>query len=113
MHDVGVWPVVRCAPMLDLTGLAVGGVEACVTVAERMDKNVDGRPLAQHYTSWKIRTATGIDLTNALKAPTETSTADEFAAYFAEIERRRLKLSQSDMLVAEDNDTKFGTLDET
>jgi hypothetical protein len=112
-HNVGVCPVVRYAPMLDLKGRAIGEVEPFITVARRLNKNVHDRLLAQHYTSWKIRTATGIDLTKGLTEPTSESTPEEWAAYFAEIERRRLKLSQSDMLVAEDNDTKFGTLDET
>lgn len=113
IHDVGVCPVVRYAPMLDLRGRAIGEVEPFITVAKRMNKNVHDRLLAQHYTSWKIRTATGIDLTKGLAEPTSTSTPEEWAAYFSEIERRRLKLSQSDMLVAEDKDTKFATLDET
>lgn len=112
-HNVGVCPIVRYAPMLDLRGRAIGEVEPFITVAKRLNKNVHDRLLAQHYTSWKIRTATGIDLTKGLTEPTSEATAEEWAAYFAEIERRRLKLSQSDMLVAEDNDTRFGTLDET
>lgn len=113
MHDVGVCPVVRYAPMLDLQGRAIGEVEPFITVAKRMNKNVHDRLLAQHYTSWKIRTATGIDLTKGLDEPTSESTPEQWAAYFTEIERRRLKLSQSDMLIAEDADTKFSTLDET
>lgn len=113
VHGVGVCPVVRYAPMLDLRGRAIGEVEPFITVAKRMNKNVHDRLLAQHYTSWKIRTATGIDLTKGLEEPGPDSTAEQFAAYFSEIERRRLRLSQSDMLVAEDKDTTFGTLDET
>ena len=112
-HNVGVCPVVRYAPMLDLKGRAVGEVEPFITVAKRLNKNVHDRLLAQHYTSWKIRTATGIDLAKGLTEPTSESTPDEWAAYFAEVEKRRLKLSHSDMLVAQDSDTKFGTLDET
>lgn len=112
-HNVGVCPIVRYAPMMDLKGRAIGEVEPFITVAKRMNKNVHDRLLAQHYTSWKVRTATGIDLTKGLTEPTSESTPEQWSAYFAEVERRRLKLSQSDMLVAEDKDTTFSTLDET
>jgi hypothetical protein len=112
-HGVGVTPFVRYAPMMDLKGRAVGQVEPFITVGRRLNKNVHDRLLAQHYNSWKIRTVSGIDLGKGLKEPTAESSIDEWNVYRAEVERRRIKLSQSEMLVAKDGDTKFGTLDET
>lgn len=112
-HNVGVTPFIRYAPMLDLKGRAHGQVEPFINVAKRLNKNVHDRLLAQHYNSWKIRTVSGIDLGKGLKEPTAESTIEEWAEYRAEVERRRIKLSQSEMLVAKDKDTKFDTLDET
>lgn len=112
-HGVGVCPVVRYAPFLDLRGRAVGEVEPFIGLAKRLNKNVHDRLLAQHYNSWKIRTASGIDLGKGLKEPTSESTPEEWSAYFAEIEKRRIRLGQSDILVAKDPTTKFDTLDET
>ena len=112
-HEVGVCPWVRYAPFQDLKGRPLGEVEPFVNLAKRLNKNVHDRLLAQHYNSWKIRTASGIDLGSGLKEPTSESTPDEWAAYFAEIEKRRIRLGQSDMLVAKDPATKFDTLDET
>ena len=112
-HGVGVTPFVRYAPMMDLRGRAVGQVEPFINVAKRLNKNVHDRLLAQHYNSWKIRYATGIDLGKGLKEPTADSTIEEWNEYRAEVERRRIKLGQSEMLVARDENPKFGTLDET
>lgn len=112
-HEVGVTPFVRYAPFLDLKGRAVGEVEPFINMAKRLNKNVHDRLLAQHYNSWKIRTVSGIDLGKGLKEPTPESSTEEWAAYLAEIEKRRIKLSQSEMLVAKDPSTKFDTLDET
>jgi hypothetical protein len=112
-HEVGVCPIVRYAPFLDLRGRAIGEVEPFIGLAKRLNKNVHDRLLAQHYNSWKIRTATGLDLAKGLTEPTADSTAEEWATYRAEVEKRRIQLGQSDMLVARDHETRFGVLDET
>lgn len=112
-HNAGVCPVVRYAPRMDLKGRTWGEVEPFITLAKRLNKNVHDRLMAQHYNSWKIRYATGIDLGKGLKEPGPESTIEEWNEYRAEIERRRIKLSQSDMLVAKEHDAKLGTLDET
>lgn len=112
-HNVGVCPVVRYAPMLDLRGRAIGEVEPFITLAKRLNRNVHDRLEVQRYNSWKVRYASGIDLAKDLPEPGADATIEEWAAYRAEIDRRRIKLGQSDMLVADDKDTKFGTLSET
>lgn len=112
-NTTGVVPFVRYAPQMDLLGRALGQVEPFIVVAKRMNKNTHDRLLAQHYNSWKIRYATGVDLGAGLAEPNAESTLEEWETYYAEIERRRLRLSQSEMLTARDHDTKFGTLDET
>jgi hypothetical protein len=95
-HNTGECPVVRYAH-LDLEGRAVGDVEPYIPVAARINKTSLDRLLVQHFGSWKVRTIAG------LSAPDDEEEAN----------RARIRLRQQDLLVAEDPDTKFGTLDET
>lgn len=97
-HDSGVCPVVRYSNLLDLDGRADGEVEQLIPLAARHDKTTYDRLVTQHYNSWKVRTIAGLS---------------EFADSEEEANRKKLKLAQDDILVAEDPDTKFGTLDET
>lgn len=96
-HDAGVCPVVRYTNQLDLDGRTPGEIEPHIPIAARINKTSYDRMLVQHYNSWKVRTVTG------MAEPDE----DEDAV------RKKLKLRQDDILIAEDPDTKFGTLDET
>lgn len=96
-HDAGVCPVVRYANKLDLDGRADGEVEPFIGVAARVNKTMFDRLLTQHFSSWKVRTVAGM-----------AEPEDE-----EEANRTKLRLRQDDLLVAEDPDTKFGTLDET
>jgi len=97
VHNAGVCPVVRYANMLDLDGRTDGEVEPFIALAGRINKTSFDRLLTQHFASWKIRTVTGM---------AEPDSEDE-------ARRKKLKLRQDDLLIAEDADTKFGTLDET
>jgi hypothetical protein len=97
LHGASVCPFVRYANMLDLEGRTPGEVEPFIPAAARINKTAYDRMLTQHYSSWKIRTVTGM---------AEPEDEDE-------ARRKKLKLRQDDLLVAEDPDTKFGTLDET
>ncbi|AJR18111.1 phage portal protein [Pimelobacter simplex] len=97
-HGSDVCPVVRYTNDLDLDGRAPGEVEPLIPLAGRVDKTAYDRMLTQHFNSWKVRTVAGLA---------------EFADNDEEANRKKLKLRQDDVLVAEDHDTKFGTLDET
>lgn len=94
-HGVGYVPVVRYANQMDLEGRAPGEVEPLVPLFARINKTDYDRMLVQHYNSWKIRTATGID------KPSSGSEAET-----------KMKLRQDDILVGGAN-VNFGTLDET
>lgn len=96
-HNVGVCPVVRFTNHLDLRGRASGDVEPIIPVLGRIDQTTFDRLIVQRFASWKVRTIAG------MAKPDE----DEDAAAV------RLRLKIEDLLVAEDPDTKFGTLDET
>lgn len=97
-HGSGVCPVVRFTNLLDLDGRADGEVAPLLPTANRFRKTTYDRLLAQHFNSWKVRTIAGLD---------------DFADNETDADRKKLKLRQDDILVAEDPDTKFGTLDET
>ncbi len=60
-HGLGVVPIVRYLNTMDLDGRCVGEVEKLVPVASRIDKTLFDRLLTQHYNSFKIITATGLD----------------------------------------------------
>lgn len=96
-HETGKCPVVRYTNDLDLEGRATGEVEPFIGIASRINKTVFDRLLVQHFNSWKVRTVAGM-----------AEPDDDEAKAAAEI---RLRIN--DLLVAEDPDTKFGTLDET
>ena len=96
-HDIGVCPVVRFTNHLDLRGRATGDIEPIIPVLGRIDQTTFDRLIVQRFASWKVRTIAG------MAKPEQ----DEDAA------AARLRLKVEDLLIAEDPDTKFGTLDET
>lgn len=96
-HNAGVCPVVRYCNMLDLDGRTPGEVEPFIPAAQRINKSAFDRLLTQHFASWKVRYVTG------MAEPDDDETK----------QRAKLNLRQDDLLVAEDPDTKFGTLDAT
>lgn len=95
-HNTGVAPAVRYSNQIDLEGRTPGEVEPYVQVAARIDKTTYDRMVNQHFNSWKVRTATGLDM--------PTDPADQ--------ERVKMLLRQGDILTGEEGVT-FGTLDET
>ena len=103
-HGVGVTPVVRFANMIDLDGKVVGEVTPFIPTASRINKTSYDRLLAQHFNSWKVRTIAGMEL------PLIEGDPDAEASAIAE---EKMRLAQEDILISEDSDTKFGTLDAT
>lgn len=97
-HSVGICPVVRFANMLDLEGRTPGEVGPFIPVAARIDQTTFDRLLVQRFASWVVRTVSGMSLSDT------ASTTGETAA------EAKLRLSVEQLLVAEDPDTKFGTL---
>lgn len=99
-HGMGVTPVVRFANQIDLEGRITGEVDPFIPTAARINKTSYDRLLAQHFTAWQVRTISGIDLPENSDPDLERT----------EVAEAKLKLSQEDMLVSEDPDTKFGVL---
>lgn len=96
-HGVGLCPVVRFANMLDLEGRADGEVEPFIPVAGRIDQTTFDRLVVQRFASWVVRTIAGM---------AKPEKPEEAAA-------EKLRLKVEDILVAEDPDTKFGSLPAT
>lgn len=96
-HDAGECPIVRFAPELDLEGRAEGDVEPNIDLAGRIDQDTFDRMVVQRFGAWVVRYIAGM---------TEPTTDEEKAA-------QKLRLMVQDLLVAEDADTKFGTLQAT
>ncbi|MFJ3381921.1 phage portal protein [Curtobacterium sp. NPDC090217] len=96
MHGAGVTPVVRYSNQIDLEGRTPGEAEPLIPLAKRINKDTFDRMTAQHYNSWKVRTAVGLE---------DPKTEEE-------AQKRKLLLRQNDILTG-GTGVEFGTLDET
>jgi hypothetical protein len=97
-HGVGVCPVVRYVNKIDLQGRTDGEVEPYISCAGRIDQTTFDRLVVQRFASWVVRTIAGMSLTETVDATGETPQA------------AKMRLKVEDLLVAEDKDTKFGSL---
>jgi hypothetical protein len=102
-HGVGVCPVVRFANALDLEGRSDGEIEPFIPLLARIDQTTFDRLIVQRYGAWIMRTISGM-------APPEELEDEDAAEYMARI---TAALRVSDILVADDPDTKFGSLPAT
>lgn len=100
-HNLGLCPVVRFNNQLDLEGRASGEVEPYIPLAGRIDQTTFDRLVVQRFASWKVRTVSGMSMSETVDATGETP------------EQTKLRLKAEDILVADSPDTKFDTLDET
>ena len=120
-------PVVEACNQRTLDGNVIGEVIPLIPTAQRINKSAYDRLLMQHFNSWKVRYATGIDL------PREEVNTPEIKPYVpgegirgpvgqppinapapideAEAEKVKLRLAQDDFLVSSYADAKFGTLE--
>jgi hypothetical protein len=98
-HSYGCVPFVRYINRIDLLGRCWGDVEPLMELATRLDKTVFDRLLVQHFNSFKVRWATGLE---------QPDSEEEVAA-------AKMKLSNDTVLVSsrDKNEVGFGTLDET
>ena len=97
-HGVGVCPVVRYTNLLDLEGRTDGEVEPYISTAARIDQTTFDRLVVQRFSSWVVRTIAGMSIAETVDSTGETPQA------------AKLRLKVEDLLVAEDADTKFGSL---
>lgn len=96
-HTYGVNPFVRYVNQIDLEGRTWGDVEPIVDLAARIDKTAFDRLLVQHFNSFKVRWATGLEQPDAE----------------ADVEEEKIRISNEDILISSEAEAKFGTLQET
>jgi hypothetical protein len=96
-HGIGVCPVVRFTNQLDLDGRATGEIAPFVPLAARIDQDTFDRLVVQRFGAWVIKYVAGM----------ATPETDE------EKRAAQIALKVSDFLMAEDPDTKFGSLPAT
>ena len=120
-HGLTVCPVTRFAPLVDLSGRCIGVIEPMMRLQDRVNQTVFDLLLAQSEGSWRTRTVTGmapplemerIEVEDPVTGETsfeERPRIDDAGNYI----QRPIKLNLSDILYAENPDTKFGILDGT
>ncbi|MET8684839.1 phage portal protein [Streptomyces sp. NPDC004732] len=105
VHNLGVCPIVRFAPKLDLRGRAVGMVETLIPLQDKLNQMWLSLLIAQHYTGHAIRTATGL-------APMEK--VDEYGMPVLDEDGQPVYISPvldpSTMLISPNPETQFGQL---
>ncbi len=97
VHEAGVTPVVRFAGEVDTEGSTEGEVERLIPIQSAIDQAKFDLQMTQTYSSFKVRYATGM-------ASPETP---------EDAERVKLILAQDRILLSENPESKFGTLDGT
>lgn len=97
LHGSQVCPVVMFPAHLDLDGNAISEIEAYIPLARRIDQDTMDRIVVQRFGAWKVRYIAGLTKPG--------SKQDQVA------EAMRLKIE--DLLISDNPNTKFGTLDAT
>lgn len=100
-HPAGVTPVVRFANRFDLEGRSCGEIEPYIPLLGAIDQTKFDRLVVQRFASWVVRTIAGMSVNETTAVTKETP------------DQAKLRLKVEDILVAEDPDTRFGTLDAT
>ncbi|QSM01064.1 portal protein [Mycobacterium phage Nanosmite] len=93
----GCPPFVRYINQIDLRGRCWSDVEPVIDLAARIDKTAFDRLMVQHFNSFKVRWATGLEQADTPEG----------------VEQDKIRIGNEDILIASDVQAKFGTLDET
>ena len=100
-HPAGVTPVVRFANRFDLEGRSCGEIEPFIPLLGSIDQTKFDRLVVQRFASWVVRTIAGMSVNETTSVTKETP------------DQAKMRLKVEDILVAEDPDTRFGTLEAT
>lgn len=99
IHGLGVCPVVRYVNQIDLDGHATSETEPLIPLAARIDQDTFDRLVVQRYGAWKIRYVSGL-----VRPPGMSDGQYESELY---------KFMVSDLLVSDNAETKFGSIEGT
>lgn len=100
-HGMMKPPVVRYANRFDLEGRSAGEIEPFIPILGKIDQTSFDRLVVQRFASWVVRTIAGMSVDETVRVTGESPT------------QAKLRLKVEDILVAEDKDTKFGSLPAT
>lgn len=98
VHGTGVVPVVRFANQLDLDGESMGEIEPVLPLLRRIDQDAFDRLVIQRGQSWQVRWATGMEMSGKSDA---------------DLDRMNRKMAVTDVLAAENPESRFGSLPAT
>ncbi|MGG7570384.1 phage portal protein [Streptomyces sirii] len=108
-HGMGVCPVVRFAPDIDLEGRVTGVVEPMIPIQDRVNQTVFDLLVSQTFGSFKVRTISGM----APEFRRDPETGEILYDANGRPQVIPIQADASRFLVAPDADTKFSQLDET
>jgi hypothetical protein len=121
-HGLKECPVTRFSASVDLEGRTCGVVERVIQVQDRINQTVFDLMVAQTYGSFKVRWITGMAppvmrwtqlAIDAGEAPEGTEEGDVVVDPHGNPIPRPINMSASRYMFAEDENVKFGQLDET
>lgn len=127
-HGAEECPVTRFVVAVDLEGRTVGLIEPLIPLQDRLNQTVFDLLVVQSYSSFKVRTVSGMAPPVKLRAVDENGETvdnpklneDKVVDWVPVIDANTgrpvpddIQLSAKRIFWAEDNDTKFGTLEET
>jgi hypothetical protein len=108
-HGASECPVTRFAACVDLEGRTIGVIEPMIALQDRINQTVFDLLVAQTYASFKVRTVTG------MAPPVERDPESGEPVLDDNGNAKPLPINHNArrFLFAEDEDVKFGSLDET
>lgn len=109
-HGFPVVPIVRWSVSMDLEGRTVGLVEPLIQPQNETNQARYDMAVTRNFSSYKIRTASGLEGEPVIDPRTGEQLLDEATG---EPIYQAPEIGPDKFLVSEDDQTKFGTLDET
>lgn len=109
-HGFPVVPIVRWSISMDLEGRTMGLVEPLIQPQDEVNQAKFDLSVTRNFSSYKIRTASGLEGEPVIDPQTGEHLLDEATG---EPLYQAPEIGPDKFLVSEDDQTKFGTLDET
>lgn len=119
-HGASECPVTRFAASVDLEGRTVGVVEPMIVLQNRINQTMFDLLVTQTYTSFSVRTATGMAPPLKMQPVLDPDTNEPTGEFEPVINERTgqpevedIRISAKRLLIAEDPEARFGSLDGT
>lgn len=119
-HGASECPVTRFAASVDLEGRTVGVIEPMIVLQNRINQTIFDLLVTQTYTSFSVRTATGMAPPLKMRPATDSDGKRIEGEYEPVInedtgqpELEDIRISAKRLLIAEDPEARFGSLDGT